>query len=47
MRLKQAYAHLFDDNSLFTEERREELLDQLAAKTGKTREELLKMLNDM
>ena len=46
-KLKQTYAHLIDDSSMFAEEKKEELLDQLAKKTGKTKEELTEMLKKM
>lgn len=46
-KLKEAYAHLVDDSTMFAEERKEELLEKLAFKTGKTKEELLEMLGKM
>jgi uncharacterized protein YjbJ (UPF0337 family) len=46
-RLKQKYANLTDDDLTFTEGKTEELLGKLQKKTAKSREALIKELNNL
>jgi len=45
--LKQKYAELTDDDLAYVEGEEEKLLGKLQEKTGKTRDELRKEINDM
>ena len=45
-KLKQKYADLTDDDLLFAEGKEEELLGRLQKRTGKTKEELRKDIED-
>ena len=45
--LKLKIAKLTDSNMLFIEGKKEEMLGRLAAKLGKTREEIKKILNEL
>lgn len=46
-KLKQQYANLTDDDLLYVEGKEEELYGRLQEKTGKTRAEVEKFLNDL
>ena len=46
-KLKQAYATLTDDDLLFAEGKKEEMMGRLQIKLGKTKEELQKFLTDL
>ena len=46
-KLKQAYASLTDDDLLFAEGKKEEMMGRLQIKLGKTKEELHKILSDL
>jgi uncharacterized protein YjbJ (UPF0337 family) len=46
-KIKQQYADLTDDDLLYMEGKEEELYGRLQQKTGKTRAEVEKMLNDL
>ena len=43
-KLKQKYAVLTDDDLLFEQGRKEEMLGKIAVKLGKTKEELLQII---
>ncbi len=45
-KMKQKYADLTDDDLLFAEGKEEELLGRLQKRTGKTKEELRKDIED-
>jgi uncharacterized protein YjbJ (UPF0337 family) len=45
-KLKQKYGQLTDNDLTFIEGKEEELLGRLQEKTGKTREELVKEINE-
>jgi uncharacterized protein YjbJ (UPF0337 family) len=45
--LKQKYAELTDDDLAYAEGEEEKLLGKLQEKTGKTKDELSKEINDM
>jgi len=44
-RLKQAFANLTDDDLMFVEGKKDEMIGKLQKKLGKTREELNKILS--
>lgn len=46
-KLKQKYADLTDDDLAYTEGKSDELLGRLQEKTGETKEQLKKMIDDM
>lgn len=46
-KLKEKFAYLTNNKSLFSEEKKEEMLDKYQAKLGKTREELLKIFQGL
>ena len=46
-KLKQKYADLTDDDLMFTEGKEDELLGRLQEKTGKTKEEISNMIDDL
>ena len=46
-KLKQAFATLTDDDLLFAEGKKEEMMGRLQIKLGKTKEELHKILSDL
>jgi len=46
-KLKQAFATLTDDDLLFAEGKKEEMMGRLQIKLGKTKEELHKFLTDL
>ena len=46
-KMKQKYADLTDDDLLFAEGKEEELLGRLQQRTGKTKEELRKDIEDI
>jgi uncharacterized protein YjbJ (UPF0337 family) len=46
-KLKQKFAHLTDDDLLFTEGKQEELLGKLQKKLGKTKEEIRSLIEKM
>jgi len=46
-KLKQKFAHLTDDDLMFSEGKEEELLGRLQTKLGKTNEEVRKMMSDL
>lgn len=46
-KLKQKYANLTDDDLMFTEGKEDELLGRLQVKTGKTKEEISNMIDDL
>lgn len=43
-KLKQKFAVLTENNILFTEDKKEEMIKKLQTKLGRTREELLKII---
>ncbi len=45
-KLKQQYADLTDDDLTYVEGKEDELLGKLQEKTGKSRDELKKMINE-
>lgn len=45
-RLKQKYAELTDDDLKYTEGKEDELLGRLQEKTGKSRDELKRIINE-
>ena len=45
-RLMQKYAELTDDDLKYTEGKEEELLGRIQEKTGKSREEIIRMINE-
>ncbi len=45
-KLKQQYAELTDDDLTYTEGKEEELLGRIQKKTGKTRDEVKKMIRE-
>lgn len=45
-RLMQKYAELTDDDLKYTEGKEEELLGRIQEKTGKSREEVKRMINE-
>ncbi len=46
-RLKQKFASLTDNDFLFTEGKKEEMLGKLQVKLGKTKDELHKLLSEL
>ena len=46
-KLKQQYANLTDDDLAYAKGKEEELLGRLEKKTGKTRKELTKIINNL
>ena len=46
-RLKQKFAVLTDDDLMFVQGKKEEMLGRLQAKLGKTKEELMKIISEM
>ncbi len=46
-KLKQRFATLTDDDLLFAEGKKEEMMGKLQQKLGKTKEELHKILSDL
>lgn len=46
-KIKQKYADLTDDDMLYEEGKEDEMLGRLQQKTGKTRDEVVKWLNDL
>ncbi|HET9746062.1 MAG TPA: CsbD family protein [Chitinophagaceae bacterium] len=46
-KLKQKYAVLTDDDLLFEQGRKEEMLGKIAVKLGKTKEELLRIIDTL
>ena len=46
-RLKQKFAVLTDDDLMFVQGKKEEMLGRLQAKLGKTKEELMKIISNM
>ncbi|MFW6326980.1 MAG: CsbD family protein [Bacteroidota bacterium] len=46
-KLKQKYGDLSDDDLVYVEGKEEELLGRLQKKTGKTRDELVKEINNL
>jgi uncharacterized protein YjbJ (UPF0337 family) len=46
-KLKQKYAHLTDDDLLFTEGKQEEMVGRLQKKLGKTKEEIRNVIEKM
>ena len=44
-KLKQQFANLTDDDLMFTEGKKEEMLGRLQIKLGKTKEELLALIS--
>lgn len=46
-KLKKKFAELTNNNSLFSQEKKEEMLYKYQAKLGKSREELLKIFEDL
>lgn len=46
-KLKQAFATLTDDDLLFAEGKKEEMMGRLQIKLGKTKEEMHKILSDL
>ena len=46
-RLKQAFANLTDDDLMFVEGKKDEMIGKLQKKLGKTREELNKILSGL
>jgi uncharacterized protein YjbJ (UPF0337 family) len=46
-KLKQEYAHLTDDDLIYTEGKEDELYGRLQEKLGKTRQDLKTVLNKM
>lgn len=45
-KLKQQYAELTDDDLTYTEGKEDELLGRLQDKTGKSKDEVRRMIND-
>ncbi|MFA5045688.1 MAG: CsbD family protein [Paludibacter sp.] len=45
-KLKQKFANLTDDDLLFVEGKKDEMLGKLQIKLGKTKEELLKFMSE-
>jgi uncharacterized protein YjbJ (UPF0337 family) len=45
-KLKQKFANLTDDDLLFAEGKKDEMLGKLQIKLGKTKEELLKFMSE-
>lgn len=45
-RLMQKYAELTDDDLKYSEGKEEELLGRIQEKTGKSREEIIRMINE-
>jgi len=46
-KLKQKFAQLTDDDLLFAEGKKDEMLGRLQVKLGKTKEDLFKILSDL
>ena len=46
-KVKQAYADLTDDDLKYEEGKEDELVGRLQQKTGKTRQELVKWINEL
>jgi len=46
-KLKQKFAQLTDDDLLFAEGKKDEMLGRLQIKLGKTKEDLFKILSDL
>lgn len=46
-KLKQAFATLTDDDLLFAEGKKDEMMGRLQIKLGKTKEEMHKILSDL
>ena len=46
-KLKQKYANLTDDDLMFTEGKEDELLGRIQVKTGKTKEEISNIIDDL
>ncbi|HTO15669.1 MAG TPA: CsbD family protein [Edaphocola sp.] len=46
-KLKQQYAQLTDDDLLFAEGKKDEMLGRLQIKLGKTKEEIHKIISDL
>ncbi len=46
-KLKQRYANLTDDDLLYAEGKRDEVLGKIQIKLGKTKEELLAIINSI
>lgn len=46
-KLKQKFANLTDDDLLFAEGKKDEMLGKLQIKLGKTKEELHKIISDL
>lgn len=46
-KLKQQYAELTDDDLKYTEGKEDELVGRIQEKTGKSRDEVRRMLNDL
>ncbi len=46
-KLKQQYAHLTDDDLLYTEGKKDELYGRLQIKLGKTKEELKNIIDSL
>lgn len=46
-KLKQQFAQLTDNDLLFAEGKKEELIGRLQAKLGKTKEEINKIISDL
>ena len=46
-KLKQKFASLIDDDSLFAEGKKDELFGRLQVKLGKTKEEIHKIISDL
>jgi len=46
-KLKQKFAQLTDDDLLFTEGKKDEMLGRLQIKLGKTKDDLFKILSDL
>ena len=46
-RLKQKFAVLTDDDLMFVQGKKEEMMGRLQAKLGKTKEELMKIISEM
>jgi len=46
-KLKQKYAQLTDDDLLFAEGKKEEMLGRIQVKLGKTKDDFFKILSDL
>ena len=47
VKLKQKYAQLTDDDLLFAEGKKEEMLGRIQVKLGKTKDDFFKILSDL